>query len=203
MIDGEISDGEWYEFLPMRINKKSMSQQKLWGGIDDLSANVYTMCDDENFYMAVDVTDDVYYDKTTPERIWSVDSVQFAIALKRQNGSPSTEIGFGIANGEPTVQCYLAQSVNGKAVDTGTVLANTKYAVKRDEDKTKTIYEIQIPWSDIYGEKVDMNKLSSIYFSILVNDHDGVNRGWLEYCGGIGSNKNPELFMELPIYKVK
>lgn len=203
-IDGEISDGEWYEFLPMRINKKEMAQQKVWGGVDDLGANVYTMCDDENFYMAVDVTDDVYYDNTTPDKIWSVDSVQFAIALKRQNGSPSTEIGFGIANGEPTVQCYLAQAIDGgKAVDTGTVLANTKYAVKRYEDKKKTIYEIQVPWSDIYGEKVYVNTLSSIYFSILVNDNDGVSRGWLEYCGGIGTNKNPELFMELPIYKVK
>lgn len=203
-IDGVISEGEWDEFLPMNINRKDMAQQKVWGGLDDVSATIYTMCDSENFYLAAEVTDDVHYDKDTPDRVWAVDSIQMAIALYRQSGSPSTEIGLGIANGEVTLQSYLSQYVGGgKATDDSDFSENTLYAVKRYEEEKKTVYELQLPWSDIYAEKTDISKQKEIYFSVLVNDNDGNGRGWLEYCGGIGTSKNPEQFMELPIYKVR
>ncbi len=202
-IDGVLSDGEWHEFLPININKKEMAQQKLWGGIDDLSGTVYTMCDDENLYLAAEVTDDIYYDKDTPERVWSNDSIQMAIALRRENGAPSTEIGLGISNGEQTLQSYLAQNVNGKAADTFEFSEDTLYSVKRYEEEKKTIYELQLPWDQIYADPIEISKQKNIYFSILINDHDGVSRGWLEYCGGIGNGKNPEQFMELPVYKIR
>ena len=203
-IDGVLSDGEWHEFLPMNINKKEMAQQKVWGGLNDLSGTVYTMCDDEYFYLAVEATDDIYYDKDTPERVWAVDSVQFAIALKRQTGAPSTEIGLGFSNGEQTMQSYLSQAIDGgKATDGFQFSEDTLYAVKRYEEEKKTVYELQLPWDQIYADPVEISKQKVIYFSILINDHDGVSRGWLEYCGGIGTAKNPEQFMELPVYKIR
>lgn len=203
-IDGVISDGEWHEFLPMKIDRKEMAQQKVWGGLDDLSATIYAMCDSDNFYIAAEVTDDVYYDKDTPDRVWAIDSMQMAIALYRQGGAPSTEIGLGIANGEVTLQSYLSQQIDGgKATDGSVFSEDTLYAVKRYEEENKTVYELQLPWSEIYAEKIDISKQKEIYFSILVNDHDGNGRGWLEYCGGIGTSKNPEQFMELPIYKLR
>ncbi len=201
-IDGVISSGEWDTFLPMRINNSSMAQQKAWRGMDDLSALVHTMCDDDNLYLAVEVTDDIYCDDAEPVSVWSVDSIQMAIALKRQSGAPSTEIGLGIARGEATIQSYLSQSIDG-GVSQVPFSENVKYAVKRYEEEKKTIYELQLPWTDIYAEKPNIATMDKVYFSILVNDEDGNGRGWLEYCGGIGTSKNPELFMELPIYRIK
>ena len=204
VIDGVISDGEWHEFLPININKKEMAQQKIWGGLKDLSGTVYTMCDDEYFYLAVETTDDIYYDKDTPERVWAVDSVQFAIALRRQTGAPSTEIGLGFSNGEQTMQSYLSQNIDGgKATDGFQFSEDTLYAVKRYEEEKKTVYELQLPWDQIYADPIEISKQKNIYFTILINDHDGVSRGWLEYCGGIGTGKNPEQFMELPVYKIR
>ena len=205
-IDGKITDGEWYTFMPIKINKKEMAQMKSWGGEDDLSANIYTQCDDENFYLGAEVTDDVYYDVTDPAQIWGVDSIQFAMGVERKNGSPTAEYGFGLANGEETLQCYIAQNVDGKigTLDEG-VNENCKVAVKRYEEEKKTVYELQIPWDLIYASGLDISKTKNIYFAVLVNDHDNnaAGRGWLEYCGGIGNSKNPEQFMELPVYKVQ
>lgn len=204
-IDGVISPNEWYEFLPMRLNKKEMARQKDWRGPDDLSAVIYTMCDDDYFYLAAEVTDDVFYDKDTPARVWANDSVQFAMTDIFGSGGKATEIGFGKSNGENVIQSYLSQIVDnnyGSAVLEFS--EDTLYEIKRYEEEKKTVYELQIPWTQIFNNKPDFRKQKEIYFSVMVNDddNDGKGRGWLEYCPGIGSEKNPALFMKLPVYRV-
>ncbi|MBE5039576.1 sugar-binding protein [Ructibacterium gallinarum] len=206
VIDGKLDDGEWHEFLPIKIDQKSMAQKKEWKGVDDLSGTIYTMCDDEYFYLAADVKDDIYYDETEPSTVWAVDSIQFAIAVSNKFGAASTEIGLGIANGEATLQSFISQMIGGEqAADTFTFSDDTLYAVKRYEEEKRTVYELQLPWDQIYAKPINISHMKSIYFSVLINDHDNnsAGRGWLEYCGGIGSSKNPELFMELPVYKVQ
>ena len=81
---------------------------------------------------------------------------------------------------------------------------DTLYEIKRYEEEKKTVYELQIPWTQIFNNKPDFRKQKEIYFSVMVNDddNDGKGRGWLEYCPGIGSEKNPALFMKLPVYRV-
>ncbi len=205
VIDGILSPGEWETYLPMWINREDMANNMLWEGEKDCSAKVYLMSDEEYFYLAAEVTDDVYYDKDTADRVWANDSIQFAIATSTVAGSGSCELGLGISNGEVVLRRYIAQGINDGLGDLNVYRDDTEYDVKRYENEKKSIYEIKIPWEELYGGKVDMRKMKKIYFSILVNDNDdeALGRGWLEFCGGIGSSKSVQMFMDLPIYKPK
>ena len=200
VIDGKISSGEWDTYLPIRINNGDLAQNMEWSGESDLSAEVYTMIDDEFMYVGAVVTDDILYDKDTPARVWNNDSVQFAVAMERRSGSRNSEFGIGFSNGEATLQRYTSQAINNGLLDIG-FDEQTKYAVKRYEDEKKTVYELKMKLSDIYDVVPDVRVLKSIVFGVCINDHDGDARGWIEYTGGgIARPKDTSLYMDLPVY---
>ena len=63
-----------------------------------------------------------------------------------------------------------------------------------------TVYEAKFPWEQIFGEKIDVFKMTDLVFSILVNENDGLGRtGWIEYAGGIGNGKNPGEFIRVKL----
>lgn len=200
IIDGKIDSGEWATYLPMRINNGEFAQNMKWGGLSDLSAEVYTMIDDEFMYIGAVVTDDVMYDKDTPQRVWNNDSIQFAVATERRSGARNSEFGLGLSNGEVTLQRYTSQAINNGVVEVE-FDEQTEYAVKRYENEKKTVYELKIKLSDIYDVVPDVRILKSIVFAVCLNDHDGDSRGWLEYTGGgIARPKDTSLYMNLPVY---
>ena len=77
----------------------------------------------------------------------------------------------------------------------------TTYVRIATKDKIITTYEASIPWVHIFGKKISPASLTSFYFSLLVNDNDGKSRGWIEYCPGIGWNKDSTAFIEIPVSK--
>ena len=200
VIDGKIETGEWATYLPMRVKNGEHAVSMEWNGLSDLSAEVYTMIDDEFMYLGAVVKDDIHYDKDTPKRVWSNDSIQFAVATERRSGARNSEFGVGISNGEVTLQRYTSQQINEGVVDVP-FDERTEYAVKRYEDKKETVYEVKMKLSDIYDVVPDVKTLKNVAFALCVNDHDGVSRGWMEYTeGGIAGTKDSGLYMDLPVY---
>ena len=62
-----------------------------------------------------------------------------------------------------------------------------------------TIYEVGIPWEKIRFAKPGDG---AFRFSILVNNNNGNGRlGWLEWGGGIGADKKPELYQVIDFVK--
>ena len=58
-----------------------------------------------------------------------------------------------------------------------------------------TCYEAAIPWSELMVTKPQIGTV--IGFSLLINDSDASDRGWIEYMGGIGLPKEASLFGDL------
>lgn len=203
-IDGELKLGEWNIEAPFAL--KYASQVKAitdWRGVEDVSGNVYFMWDNECLYMAAEIKDDILSDAEANNQIWAADSIQFAFAKEKVQGGLRTEYGVGILNGEPQVERYAYMGIDTgiKGVhDKGEFKTDTKLQIKRDEERKITTYEMSVPWYHIFGEDIKPGSKSCFYFSMLVNDNDGAGRrGWIEYCPGIGSAKNPALFIDAPI----
>ena len=94
----------------------------------------------------------------------------------------------------------MAYAITGMH-DKGEYEKDVKLCMNRNEDKKITTYEACIPWVHIFGKKISPASLTSFYFSLLVNDNDGKSRGWIEYCPGIGWDKDSTAFIEIPVSK--
>ena len=62
------------------------------------------------------------------------------------------------------------------------------------------IYEIKVPWSEIFPK--DYKIANSLNFSMLIADNDGTGRrGWLEFGRGIGDSKDASRFKKVMLVK--
>lgn len=194
VIDGVISPGEWRSGTVIFIDDPAQVVNIIgYGGIRDLSAKAYIMWDEEYLYVAADVTDNVFHQEYTGVDIWRGDSLQialFATELAADYRGQQFEIGVAYVNNK--TQVYRYSGIDNK---TGT-LDTVEAVVKRMG--TKTVYEMKIPWTEIFDGLVEVKENKTMKFSILINDNDGTGRrGWMEYGGGIGSGKNPNLYLDL------
>lgn len=199
-IDGVLEPGEWNKAMPILINNESqVVQEPDWSGPEDLTARVYCQYDADNFYLAAEVQDDVECDNDALGRVWACDSFQFAFSKELSSSAARTEYGIGLVNGEPKVDRYSymvpRENLNEKDVD---VYEGVELKISRAG--TTTIYESKFPWSQIYGDDMDMSKENEICFSIMINENDGEGRhGWLEYCSGIGLAKDPGKYISIKL----
>lgn len=202
VIDGNMDSDEWFENGAFDLKYQSQVQINDWKGTDDVSGKLYCMYDKDNFYIAAKIKDDIFGDKDV--QIWQNDSIQFAFSLEKQKEAARTEYGIGKINGEDKIERYSFVTV-----DTGILGVTDKegyggiqYKITRNEDEKETVYEAQIPWTQIYGNRFKIAKFDSLYFSCLVNDNDGNGRrGWIEFCPGIGLSKDPSQFIDIPLLK--
>ena len=206
VIDGVFKDGEWDFESGFNITSTDQLRNMAgYGGPDDLSGNVCFKFDKENLYMAAKVNDNILGDNDSNNRIWACDSIQFAFTNNRVAGAQRTEYGIGLINGQPALERYAYLGLDEAVIDNKDsmgYLKTSEYVVLRNEEKKETYYECRIPWNEIYDfTKYIPYTKESLYFSMLINDNDGSGRrGWMEYCPGIGTDKNPALFIEVPVY---
>ena len=67
---------------------------------------------------------------------------------------------------------------------------------------SETIYELKIPWGELFGPDFRINSVNSVNFCVLINDNDGGGRrGWIELSGGIGTVKDASQFVKIPLVK--
>ena len=201
IIDGNISMKEWSGIWFCSDSLDRWHLKKEWGGKDDLSFIGNLMWDEEALYMAIDVTDDTHTQPYTGGDIWRSDGIQFGFSNVAPPYPADTEKfeEFQAAlsdNGILTAQ--RLRSVCGKAL--GDLPDNVKTAIS--QKGKHTIYEMKIPWTEIFGDGYKADQNSLINFGLIVNDTDNDSpRGYLDYNDGIGSGKNYKLFK--PIYLIK
>lgn len=197
VIDGIISDSEWNKDSGMlSANPEQVKAIKNYGGIEDLSAVTYVMWDEDYFYMASRVTDDIFSNPEIKDRIWAGDSIQVGIFYGEeghialgQSGTAYTEIG--IAKTQRGVEMWRWRSQDG-SLENGEVKGFEGAVIR---EGTHTFYEFKVPWSEILPKGQTVSANNSLGFSMLVNDNDGNGRrGWIEYASGIGLSKNTALF---------
>lgn len=191
VIDGKIEQGEWNTKTVMKMQDTRDYFELMSGkysGLQDLSARIYTGWDFDNFYLAAEVTDEVW--GTDKNLLWASDGIQFAMAPSKQ--------------GTQMAQLDMGESQEGKQVllEISTNAANIGPVTNCDFDMARegniTTYELRIPWKEIFPDGYTVRRNSFVPFSMLINDNDGNGReGFMENGGGIGVIKNVYDFLDL------
>ncbi len=195
-IDGELSDWEQNAY-PINLNKREQiaPDNRWWNGPEDLSATVYQAYDDEYYYFAAVVKDDMYNQPYSGSAVYDGDGIQMAFdpLLERPVRYNANTYEYGLSLTPDGPEVYRWQAGAGREI--GLVRqAELKVIVKEEAGVFTVIYEAAIP----FAELAPMNPRSGGYgFNIIFNDNDMTGRdGWIGWTGGIGSSKNPSLFSE-------
>lgn len=204
-IDGKIDDGEWSVYTsPIMLNTAGSAKRFAgWGGPQDLSGEVYLMYDDENFYLAAKVKDDIHFENDSEGRIWAQDCIQFSFAPENKSTSAITEFAVSLSGGdeqpgEVQVVRYLSAVSDAEDYDINN-LGGTQAAAALGSDGNVT-YEVKVPWGEIFPN--DYKTDGTLCFSLLIADNDGSGRrGWLEFGRGIGDSKDAGLFKRIMLIK--
>lgn len=188
----ESSNPQWQNIPGIILDKREFIQQiKDWKGQSDLWVEGKFTWDEEDFYLYIEVIDDVFFNDFSPDTIWQGDSVQFAIAPRNEHrrDEPFVQIDIAKSKGKDIVY----RRAFGRQLKEGEIEAKGKVKLEGN----KVLYLFAIPWKEL-GVKPEKGK--SLGFSFLVNDNDGEGRkGWMEWGGGIGWEKNPAQFYDLTL----
>ena len=208
-IDGVIEENEWNGFWVtsdrlenIEGNLNGVSFVDSWGGTDDLSVKAKFGWDEENFYMLAVVKDNVFYNNESVSNQWAADNIQYGFEDINDKGgnqtSNFTESGIALIGGRPQTYRWstLYSDISVGAYD------NFDAKIVRNEETKETIYEMAIPWSEIFYPDYDITNNIQLGFSMMVNDSDGTGRrGWIKYNGGIGNVKDAKEFGTMILIK--
>ncbi|MEE1047810.1 MAG: sugar-binding protein [Clostridia bacterium] len=199
-IDGELGADEWDREASLICDEEN-SVYKLtawdWFGPEDKSASTMLKWDEENLYIAAEVTDDKYNMEEPAATSYRGDNIQFGVYINDGRhvpygtaGTTFEEIGLTITDGKPEVYRYMSRE--GKT-QVGLVTENVELAT--NQAGAKTVYEFRITWKELLGEEYVPQAGHEIGFSILFNENDGTGRkGWIEFGSGIGKSKDANQF---------
>lgn len=189
VIDGNLED--WKSAYPIHLRGAERNNTGLYKP-GNLDAKVYAMWDEDNFYAAVEVTDDIHKASENPPNMWKNDSVQLAFdPLSDSSASynqDDMEWGFALHNdGTHLANIFYSRPPNLN----GSVGSLLPYSIVRDEANRRTVYEIQIPKSMMYHLNLQQDSL--LRFNVAVNDAD-MQTGrdnFIQWTKGIADSKNP------------
>lgn len=195
VLDGIISDGEWDGCDVITPTKNAYPEE-------DVDFKVYRKWDDQNFYMAVDVTDNVHYQDFSKDQMWQGDSLQFTLDFQRNNGEGCAntdyyELGINMGEGGSIDSwAWYAQLITKVNSPVGGI----KGKINRTEDN-HTIYEFSVPWNYFYLTDTVPEAGTYIGFAFSINDNDGGKRKMIDYMDGITGKKAPSLFEDMVLVK--
>ena len=186
-IDGHLDD--WSGMGRYRLGRMEQARplKRWWAGPDDLSADVMCRWDEEHFYFAAVVTDDVHAQPGAGGSMWMGDSFQLAFEADDQY---AYEFTIGHTGEGPQVFCH--RSLHG---ETGLV-ADAKLATRRHAKQL--YYELAIPWSQL--KPLSGEAGTTIRFNFILNENDAAGRlGYLACRPGIGHGKSTRQFLTWPL----
>lgn len=205
-VDGIIDDAAWLNSVKMNCNKGSQVVSiEDWKGDRDLSAVFSMLWDSEYFYFYAVVTDEIFYQKEEQTKyLYKGDSVQIGIYNdidgllgKGKAGDMFEEITLGFSDGVPKAYRNRCQA---DFTTKGEITLNDNFDLKCQKSGDDLTYEMKVKWSELFGYDYEPTLGDVLGFSALINDNDGGGRrGWMEYGSGIGSAKNVNLFVTMPM----
>ncbi|MEK3914271.1 family 16 glycoside hydrolase [Paenibacillus sp. FSL H7-0331] len=198
-IDGQLKD--WKKAYPIHLRGADKNNTGVYNPTN-LDAVAYTLWDEHNLFMAVEVTDDIHKASENPPNMWKNDSVQFGIdPLKDSSASynqDDMEWGFALHNdGTHLSNIYYSRPPNLN----GNVSSQLPYSISRDEALHKTYYEIQIPKTMIHH--LTLGEGETFRFNVAVNDADmqAGRDNFIQWTRGVADSKNPGIFNEFKLIK--
>lgn len=200
-IDGIISPGEWDNCQV--IENEPYTPTKTWTGNDDASFKIYRKWDDENFYMAVDVADDIQSQPFTGVTIWQGDCIQFALDPARKEGvGISTvdyfEMGLAMSDDKQELMTYVWYA--DLVIKKDRAISSYTGKVRRTEDN-HTIYEIAIPWQYLGCTGIGENACIGFSAAYMDKDSGDKREDRLNYMQGINSTKDANMFEDMILIK--
>ena len=147
------------------------------------------MWDEDNFYLAGQITDNVISLSEPSSDIWMGDTLQFALDTGNERGqwqdNNDYEFVTGLTENGPLSWVWYAPEGQPRGE-----LRDIKLAIQRPKQGGLT-YEMAIPWSVL--KPLQPKSGTVIGFSALCSDNDGFGkRGWIGWYGGIGERKSPK-----------
>lgn len=205
-IDGDPGDWEGIPFVHLDTPDKAVGLVPYMDW--NLSADVATMWDAENFYFVGVVKDNAFNQTHSGSTMWEGDSFQIAFDT-RPNRATADAAGDPLHRPEPSNDTenkglYLyglshtpkgdeawAWSTPGSPRDQSA--SSIRFAF-RPLDKDLYVYEAAIPKALL--SPLEFREGEEFGFSLLLNDNDGGGRrGWLELTPGIGTGYEPKRFV--------
>ena len=183
-VDGQTGDWKGVDRIALSEWRKNAGGKP--GDPKDLSASLAMAHDVENFFVLVEVADDVHYEPYPAGQAWMGDSIQLAFDTDPAGEHNRAEMDFARTDdGEETSALRPLNTID---------IAAVRFSVVRDG--TRTIYEMAFPLSALHAR--GRGPGTRLGFSLLVNENDtGAREGYLRWSDGIGNGKRPEQYGQL------
>lgn len=200
VIDGDLSEwtNGWIHMDKAENFNQFVGYYTPYFGVNDLSGNVAFKYDDEYLYFAAEVKDNIFYaENVEPLNIWSVDSIQLALALYPENLSLKgdfEEFAMCLLDGKPVLYRHRTKMDTA----TPTVIDNAELSITQKDGIT--YYEFKAPWKNLIPNFEGVIPGNDILISVVINDNDGEGRkGVMQYGTGIDGTKDYTLFKRVYI----
>lgn len=147
--------------------------------------------------LRVDVEDAAFAQNEKAPAFWNGDSLQFAIDCGGASlGGDQAEFIVAQTQGGTAIWKTLTPYIGGDLPQKWTPAMKPAHYAQSSVERlgSTTRYRVRIAWSELYPLTFDPTQ-REYRVSLLVNNNDGRGRaGWLEWGGGIGSEKDPALY---------
>jgi len=146
-IDGNLDDWTGAVWIAFDTEKELLRGQKTWGGKDDISMTWSVAYDNDNFYFATAVRDDIFSPGAKVSEAWQGDCIFLYIDWEnKKKGTPDCKPNLSFINKEAKVTNF------GKNPE----VSKSKIAIEPNADLGKggMIYEVAIPFKYITAVKV-------------------------------------------------
>ena len=182
-LETPLDQGDWKRSPVLRINEErqffGFNDKRTWRGPNDLSAEIRFLWDDQNLYVAVKVSDDVFRNEKQDGDIWAGDGLQFLVDPCRESPDKAGKYDYCVAVGKKGPQAWCNSSADSSA-PIGNV-PTIRFAAKPAGDGTGGMsYVVAIPWPRMAPFKPGLGR--NLGLAMILNDDDGTGRdcfmGW-------------------------
>ncbi len=200
-VDGDLADWTGRDSLTLADRSQILPPDPWidWSGPQDLSARLHWGWDEQNFYLAAEVKDDAHFNRNPAEQIYGGDCLQIAFdPLANAGGVDSLDFGYEKDDFDLGFALTDSGPAAGQWSGDAQLMPACRYAVKRDEAKKTTVYEVAIPFAAL---KVKAQPRMVFGFNAVLFDDDtgGGQNYWLQLAPGIAGGKLPALFKKLAL----
>lgn len=204
VIDGDLAD--WAGRAPLELKDASYLappdalSHKLWTGEEDLSVRAYLAWDEQSFYFAARVRDDLLKNDSDKENIWSGDSIQ--IGFDPQNDAVKMKTA-GYEADDREFSFGYSEKLRGPAIYRHWPLPpaepQAELAVKRQGDYL--FYELALPFKELGALRPEHGRAFGLNFVVLDRDQGQGVDYWLGLTPGICGGKDPAAFRKLVLLR--
>lgn len=219
IADGRLDDWKEENIEPLILDKKEYIKvgAEKWEGPDDLSVKFLSSWDDENLYLAWQVTDNTWVQAYTNWQVWRGDCIQLGLDIGGEKTTFNDKNDYSIdlamgSDNNPVAWCFVAPGLD--KYENGDWRDKVYFASRKTSWGTEgyggvsgygMVYELAIPWNTLGNVKPHPGKVIGMSFFVIDNDDStqmsppvkNPNTKRLKWFDGIAPDKNPSLYGDM------